>query len=210
MITTELRLALVGAIETALNRYLQMDPDSRHQLSRMAGKCLALELTGLALTLYLLVDEQGIQVFSDYAGKIDATLSGTPMELLNLALEKTPGPAMFAGGAKITGDTELGQAFKRLFDRLDIDWEEHLSRYTGDIVAYKIGNLFRSGLQWGTQASQTFRQDIAEYLLEEEHLVPSKQEMERFFSDIDLLREDSDRLQARLQKLQNQLSTSEI
>ena len=206
MLSTELRLALSAILEASLNKYLQLDPDSKHKLARMAGKCLAIKLKGLDITLYLLIDSQGIQIFNHYPDTPDATLSGTPMELLNLTLEQQPGPAMFADGVKISGDTELGQHFKRLFDSLDIDWEEQLSHYTGDIFAHKLGNLFRTGKTWGQQAGDILQQDIAEYLLQEDHLVPEQAELEDFFSQIDKLREDTDRLQARISRLKNKLA----
>lgn len=208
MLKTEFKLAIIGVLENALNQYLQLDPDSQQMLAKMEGKCLAIELKGLDITLYLLVDTKGIQIFSDYPETPDATLSGTPMALLGLALEKQPGPATFTDGVKISGDTGLGQAFKRLFDSLDIDWEEHISRYTGDIVAHKLGNLFRMGAEWQQQAGDIIRQDISEYLLQEDRLVPEKTELEAFFSQIDTLRDDTERLQARLQRLKNQLPGS--
>ena len=39
----------------------------------------------------------------------------------------------------IEGDTHIALALEQLFQKLDIDWEEHLSRFVGDVVAYKIG-----------------------------------------------------------------------
>ena len=208
MLATELKLTIIGTLESALNNYLQLDPDSQRILEKMTGKCLAIELKGLDITLFLLTDAKGIQIFSDYPDTPDATLSGTPMELLGLALEQQPGPAMFAEGVKISGDTELGQLFKRLFDSLDIDWEEHFSRYTGDIVAHKMGNLLRSGIDWSQQAGDILRQDIAEYLLQEDHLVPEKAELEGFYTDIDTLRDNTERLQARIQRIKDHLANS--
>lgn len=208
MITTELRLGITGMLETALNNYLQLDPQSRSKLSRLEGKVLAVELTGFDITLYLLADKHGIQIMHDYAGEIDATLSGSPLALLGLAMEKNPGPATFANGVKLHGDTELGQRYKHLFDSLDIDWEEHLSRLSGDIVAHKLGNLLRESRQWGQQASNTLQRDVAEYLLQEDHLVPEKSELNHFLNDIDKLREDTDRLEARIKRLTS-LATSE-
>ena len=208
MLATEFKLAIIGTLESSLNTYLQLDPDSQRILEKMTGKCLAIELKGLDITLYLLTDAKGIQIFSDYQDTPDATLSGTPMELLGLALEQQPGPAMFAEGVKISGDTELGQLFKRLFDSLDIDWEEHFSQYTGDIVAHKLGSLLRSGVDWGQQAGGILRQDIAEYLLQEDHLVPEKAELEGFYTDIDTLRDNTERLQARIQRIKDHLANS--
>jgi len=205
MFGTELRLAVTATLEAALNHYLQLDPDSRHKLAHMEGKCLAVEFKRMDITLYLLTDAQGIQILNYYPEQADATLSGTPMELFGLALEQQPGPAMFAGGVNISGDTELGQNFKRLFDALDIDWEEHLSTYSGDIFAHKMGTMLRSGKKWGQQAQQTLQQDIAEYLLQEDHLIAEKQELDSFFSSIDQFREDTDRTEAQITRLKNQL-----
>jgi ubiquinone biosynthesis protein UbiJ len=115
---------------------------------------------------------------------------------------------VFAEGVKISGDTELGQLFKRLFDSLDIDWEEYFSHYTGDIVAHKMGSLLRSGIDWSQQAIDILRQDIAEYLLQEDHLVPEKAELEGFYTDIDTLRDNTERLEARIQRIKDQLANS--
>jgi ubiquinone biosynthesis protein UbiJ len=208
MLATEFKLAIIGTLESSLNTYLQLDPDSQRILEKMTGKCLAIELKGLDVTLYLLTDTKGIQIFSDYPDTPDAILSGTPMELLGLALEQQPGPAVFAEGVKISGDTELGQLFKRLFDSLDIDWEEYFSHYTGDIVAHKMGSLLRSGIDWSQQAIDILRQDIAEYLLQEDHLVPEKAELEGFYTDIDTLRDNTERLEARIQRIKDQLANS--
>ena len=208
MLATEFKLAFIGTLESSLNTYLRLDPESQRILEKMTGKCLAIELKGLDVTLYLLTDAKGIQVFSSYPDAPDATLSGTPMELLGLALEQQPGPAMFAEGVKISGDTELGQLFKRLFDSMDIDWEEHFSHYTGDIIAHKLGSLLRSGVDWSQQAGEILRLDIAEYLLQEDHLVPEKAELEGFYTDIDTLRDNTERLQARIQRIKDQLANS--
>ena len=66
----------------------------------------------------------------------------------------------------------------------------------------------RTGKEWGQQAADMLRQDIAEYLLQEDQLVPERQELEGFFSQIDNLRDDTDRLFARIERLKNQLNNS--
>lgn len=201
MLTTELQLAITATLESALNNYLRLDSEHPHRLSRLAGKYLAIELLGMNTTIYLLADDKGIQLFNHYEGEADATLSGTPLALMRLALTRQPGPAMFSDDLTLSGDTELGQQYKRLFDSLDIDWEEHLSRYSGDILAHKLAGLVRSGLSWNNQARTILQQDIAEYLLQEQQLVTEKAELQRFFNHVDVLREDVDRLQARIEHL---------
>jgi len=86
-----------------------------------------------------------------------------------------------------------------LLKRADLDWEELLSRYTGDVIAHQIGNLARSLTRWSKDAGARLGQDLAEYLLFESALLPPRLEVETFLDAVDQLRNDVDRLAARLQ-----------
>lgn len=100
---------------------------------------------------------------------------------------------------------ELGQEFSEILEALDIDWEEHLSHLTGDLVAHKVGNLVRDVFAWGKQAADTLGQDVAEYLQEENEALPNRDEVENFLSQVDVMRTDVDRMEARVQRLQSRL-----
>jgi ubiquinone biosynthesis protein UbiJ len=107
---------------------------------------------------------------------------------------------------EISGDAELGQQFSEILEALDIDWEEHLSHFTGDLVAHKLGNVVRGALSWGRQTVDTLGQDVAEYLQEESETVPNQDEAEGFMSQVDVLRTDVDRMEARVKRLENNLA----
>ena len=201
----ELPTAIAAILETAINQVLQLDPDAVEQLEQLTGKVIALELKGLSVTLYLIPEGRKINVFGHFEDEPDTILRGTPMALAKMSLAKNASDVLFAGDVEISGDVELGQQFREILDGLDIDWEEHLSHLTGDIVAHKLGNLARGVMGWSKKTTEILGQDAAEYLQEESRDLPNRNEVNGFLKHIDTLRSDVDRLDARISRLSKQL-----
>ena len=201
----EALVLLEAAVETGLNQALRLDPVSFEQLARFEGKQIALELHGTGLTLLLLPGHDGIQVMSGDAAQADTVISGTPLALAELSFGDAR-RVLFAGEVTIRGDVETGQAFKRLLDHLDIDWEEHLSRYTGDVVGHQLGDLFRGLQDWGRQARRVLGRNLAEFLQQESRQLATRDAVAEFVREVDGLRDDSERLQQRVTLLQQRLS----
>lgn len=197
--------AMAAALEVAVNKVLQLDPDTLEQIQKLQGKVIAMELRGLNATLYVIPQQEGLNVFGHFEGDPDTLLSGTPIALARMGLAKNAGDVLFEGDVEISGDVELGQQFREILDGLDIDWEEHLSHLTGDIVAHKVGNLVRGAMKWGKQTTDTLGQDAAEYLQEESRDLPNRSEVNSYLKNIDTLRSDVDRLEARIFRLDKRL-----
>ena len=83
----------------------------------------------------------------------------------------------------------------------DIDWEELLSQYLGDIAAHQIGNVVRDVSGWAEEARHTLAQDTVEYLRNEAAILVETREIAEFVDAVDALRSDVDRLEARLQRI---------
>ena len=198
--------AIAAVLETAINQVLQLDPDTVDQLQKLQGKVIAVELRGLNVTLYLIPQQDGLNVFGHFEGEPDTLLSGTPIAMARMGLAKNAGDVLFEGDVEISGDVELGQQFREILDGLDIDWEEHLSHITGDIVAHKMGNLARGVLGWSKRTTEILGQDAAEYLQEESQELPNRGEVNGFLKDIDTIRSDVDRLEMRVSRLNKRIS----
>ncbi len=205
----ELPTAIAAVVETAINQVLQLDPDTVEQLQQIQGKVIAIELQGLNVTLYLMPQgpqEKGLNVFGHFEGEPDTVLRGTPIAMAKMGLAKNAGDVLFEGDVEISGDVELGQQFREILDGLDIDWEEHLSHVTGDIVAHKMGNLVRGIFSWSKNTTEILGQDAAEYLQEESRELPNRREVDGFLKNIDTLRSDVDRMEMRVSRLKDRLS----
>ncbi len=200
--------ALLTSLETALNYYLRLDPETLERLGRLQGKVIAIELRGPDITFHALPGRYGLRLQSQWEDEVDTTISGTPLAMTRLGLGDSS-RALFSGDVTITGDVETGQRFKRILDDMEIDWEEQLSRFTGDLIAHRTGDLVRDGLDWGRRVLESLREDIGEYLQEESRILPARAEVSRFMDEVDRLRDDVARLEARVQRLQRRLSEDE-
>jgi len=196
-----LSTATSAGLELLLNRYLSLDPELPPRLTPLYGRVIALEVLGLGLRWYLIPGPAGIQVLGEFEGEADCTLRGTPLALARLGNEHRRTDQLFSGAVEIQGDSELGHRFGNLLGKLDIDWEEHLSKLTGDLLAHQTGNLVRGVGAWGREARASLAQDLPEYLQEELRLLPSRFEVEEFLAQVDDLRDDVERLEQRIQRL---------
>lgn len=193
---------LEQTLQTALNKVLALDPELPEKLQKFEGKIIALEFTGLDLTLFLLPRASGIEVRRGLdAGTVaDATLRGSPLAMCKMGLSRDAAPLLLKGEVEITGDMRLGRAFKAVLTGMQIDWEELLSKVTGDVLAHEMMRQGKSLLQWGRQGGASLAMDVSEYLQEESRLVVTAAELQQFYDHVDELHADAERFEARLKQ----------
>jgi len=190
----------VAAIELGFNRLLSLDPESVQRAQPFVGKVFAMCINGLPWTIYLLPSLDGFQVSTDYQGEVDTTLSGSPFALFRTAISDDRS-SLYSGDVKIEGDIELGHKFQKWMRSLDLDWEEELSKYFGDIAAHQVGNFLRDAFSWLRSSGETLMRDASEYVQEETRDVITRVELDGFCQDIDKLRNDTERLDLRIERL---------
>ncbi|RTZ74169.1 MAG: sterol-binding protein [Gammaproteobacteria bacterium] len=204
MSTRDLALA---SLEKAINAVLALDPLARKRLARHHGKIIGIHLRGPEITLYFIPDEKGgLQLQGSIEGEPDALLSGSPLDLIRSGDKESGSGQLFSGRVMITGDTALAHDFGATLAGLEIDWEEQLSKFTGDLIAHEAGNLARQTLAYAEQTGERLARDLGEYLTEEARLLPHPNEVEEFVAEVDRLRDDTERLEARINRLERQLA----
>lgn len=197
-----------AGLESALNRYLELDPAVVESLARLHGRVIAFELVGVGEKLYLVPGQGRLQVLAEYEGETDCLLRGTPLALTRMGDHRASSAQLFSGEVEISGDTELAHSFGKIIASMDVDWEEQLSRVTGDIIAHELGNLWRGARRWSRDSSRSLGMDIQEFLQEELRLLPLRTEIDAFLADVDSIRDDAERLQARFERLQGKMPNS--
>ena len=203
-----LLIPLLAAMEAGLNQLFAMDPQTFERLKRFNGRIIAFHISDIGETFYFFPDQQGIQIVSHYEGDADTVISGSMMAFARMAMadEKTKTKSVFKGDIKITGDIALGQHFQSLFKQLDIDWEEHLSHITGDVIAHSLGNMARGFFGWGKESLNSLTMDVSEYVQYESRDIASGPEINHFNTQIDQIRSDVDRAEARINRLSKTIS----
>ncbi len=188
---------LLKPLESILNRNIAGSARARGLLAQLAGRSMELRLSATPLRLRFIADADRISILTESDQAADAVIEGTPFALGRLAFGD-PAQSLRAGGAQLSGDAEIAQGFQKLFAAAQPDFEEELSRLTGDVAAHHLANLARGTLDFMRRAGDTFAQNVAEYLTEEGRDVPARTEVDEFLAGVDRLREAADRLDARL------------
>ncbi|HAT7768639.1 TPA: hypothetical protein JAZ42_06240 [Legionella pneumophila] len=190
------------ALQTAINTAMKLDELMPQKLQKLDGKTLEMVITPLNVNFYIRFKEGEMQLLHRIDGRPDTIIHSNPMGLIRLSLlPASKARSLFNDKIRISGDIELGQHIKKLFDEIDIDWEGHLAHFTGDVVAHQIGSFVRKGLEFKNQFNTSMQQNITEFLQEELRIFPSRNELEDFFAEVDELVLSVDRLQAHINNL---------
>ncbi|MDQ3495285.1 MAG: SCP2 sterol-binding domain-containing protein [Pseudomonadota bacterium] len=195
------------ALEAALNRALALDEDTREAMTRLDGRRIALHLVAPPLALQLQVDGERLRV-GPVAGDdapdlaVRSTLGGLLSQLSALVdggLRHAQ--AMPAGRLRIEGDAELAQQLQRLAQRFDPDWQRPFAAVLGDVLGVQVANAVAAALRQARVVAIDLAETTAEYVVEESRDVIGRDELNAFHDDVDVLRDDVERIAVRIARL---------
>lgn len=195
------------ALERALNRAVALDAETGAALRALDGRRIELTLESPPLALQLRVDGGQLKV-----GPVDAahepdlavrsTLGGLLSQLpalLGAGARADAAPAV--GRMRISGDADLARHLQRLAARFDPDWQQPFARVFGDVLGVQIANAVAAALQQARVLGSSLAQSAAEFVVEESRDVVGRDELSAFHDDVDALRDDAERMAARLARL---------
>jgi ubiquinone biosynthesis protein UbiJ len=191
---------LSETLANVLNRGLPRSVRARQLTAELAGRSLALEVRGFGT---LLLKSNGVELTvtpGAGAAAADAGLSVGPLSLFALAGEGAQA-AVQRGDAAMSGDTEIAARFRELLTLLKPDAEEELSLVLGDVAAHRLGRFAALAAAWSARAADTAWRSTADYLAHERADLVPRHEGEQFLRGVEALREDLDRLAARIELL---------
>jgi len=202
-------MALIAAVaEELVNRLLRLDTETLRRLGDLGDKVIAVRLQTKyrsaqdePLLFYCFPSEAGLRIRLQADAEADVTIGGDIPVFTRLVLGESLPSGFGAGELQIAGDFDLGHRFKKILDQVEIDWEEELSHYVGDVMAHELSLMFRDTRSWVRHARQTLMQDVAEYLQEETRDLPKQREVDAFIRGVDEIRSDTERMQQRIQRL---------
>ena len=103
---------------------------------------------------------------------------------------------------EIEGSAEFANTMQHLFRHLTWDVEEDLSRFLGDVVAHRLVSQGKILAAWQRDAATRLAENLAEYLTEERPLLARAPDVEKFNRDVDTLRDDAERIEERIERLE--------
>lgn len=193
---------ILSMIDKAINGVLKLDPKSKERLQVLTGKVVGVDVLGWNKTFYLQFDDQGAKVILNFEGEPNTMLRGKPQHLFKLASEKHSAEVIMSGEVDIQGDVEVGKATKALLAEMDINWEGHLAKFTGEEAAKKITDVVRKGFSWGKDTVTGLVDASKEFLHEETDTIPTLDEADEFYKGVDELRDSVARLKKRVDEIE--------
>ncbi|ORU90940.1 MAG: sterol-binding protein [Cycloclasticus sp. symbiont of Poecilosclerida sp. M] len=191
----------VKPLQIAINRYLAYDPEASKQLAKMQNGVVELHFKFVDISLFIMLTADGLDICDEFDGDADTKISGSPLALALMGLQESSTSSLFSGDVVIEGNTELGNQFQQFLKNIEVDWEEPLSKITGDVIANQAGEFVRDFSARLKESSKTNGLNVSEFLREEQHILPSKFEVGKFKKQVDEMRLSVDRLEAKAQRL---------
>ncbi|MDK9556490.1 SCP2 sterol-binding domain-containing protein [Marinobacter sp. M216] len=200
--------AVTAIIEGALNHALELDPAGRRALMEaLEGPVQISLIAPLPLTYSLHGAGDRVRVSSQPADGPVLEISGKPVAFAALA---TGDDRVFSDGRlTVAGDTALAHQLQRALNQLEPDWEAAMARHIGDVPAHFLGQRIRGAVEWSRQAFHSLNANVEEYVHEESRTLPGRRELEATFEDIDDVSLRTERLEARIARLDNQATPDE-
>ena len=189
-------LPLPHPAASAVNHVLRSAPLAMERLGRHAGRTVAFHVGPFTVAFTVQTTGEVAAAVPEAARDLEVRIS--PFLLPRLAAREE---AAFRD-MEMQGDMELAQEISYLARNLTWDAEEDLSRLVGDVAAHRLFAGARSVARWGREAALRTAQGAAEYWTEESPLIASRVKVEDFVRGVERLRDDLERLEKRIEKLE--------
>lgn len=210
----------LGAVERLINQFINLDAITRIQFNQLQGKLLRVVIDSPQLSVDVFFDENKVRLEPTVTGKsetpsvfeqrpYDKTVAITEatatlhvksiVELAKLFL------ADDIGNIPLQGDYHLLQDIQRITQQAEPDLASHLSPWIGPALAHEIAKiqLAPKHLKRSLQSHLFFAED---FLKEDTGLFAPRWQMDDLQQDTRQLNQNIDRLEAKIQQLQQQLN----
>ncbi len=208
MIDPTITTLLTTAMEKTVNFALKYDPASRHALTSIDGTVLLLKSHSPSVNMSIQVREDTIGFFCVPKDELnnftsDVQLEGELEDLI--ALTFTSQHSLSNTNVKVSGKISTISKFQEIFEQLDIDWEDALTEYLGTVPGHQLAQIIRAFTKWSNYQKKSIQNKLPDYLTEELKIIPGKAEFELFVKQVEQLRSATDRIEARILRIQKHL-----
>lgn len=202
----------LSSLETVINRAVLLDPVAEHKVKLLSGKVLAVHTHTPEIVATVVFSDDSIQIFDDLHSsdqpdiqpEPDASMEGPAIKFASQALRSEE--AGIDPGFQLCGDNALVEDIHHIVSTLDVDWEEPLSHFIGDVAAHQVGQIGRQILRWTKRTARTFIADADLFVHEEAHIAPSNNDLGTYTVAVTQLNTKVDQLQNRIDKVQKRFT----
>lgn len=179
---------LRASAERTLNLGLANDPGAKQRLQPLRGKCFRLIAKGLPESITILFLSDRVHLMGPDYEVVDCAVTTTLSDLPKLSDTSNVTKMLQTGQIEIVGDPVLAQQAAQVFLQLNVDWEEFVAGYFGDVPGYLAGQVMKKlaalrpekgAIQARAQAILTEELRVAVHPLEKALVADELRDLER-------------------------------
>ena len=180
-----------------VNHVLFQNDWMKTKLKGFDGKSITINISNVIVNFII---KDGGQIFlTDNCDKPDSTIEMSFKTLISQITNKK------IADISIKGDIELAKEVANVLKKIKWDIEEDLSQVIGDVPATELTKIGRKILKETKTNLISLGEMFKEYWQEENPILAKKRHIEKFLSEVDLIVEDVDRVEATIATLQRHL-----
>ena len=213
----------LGAVERLINQFINLDAITRIQFNQLQGKLLRVVIDSPQLSVDVFFDEHKVRLEPTVTGKSDTpsifeqrpydktvaiSEATATLHVKNIVELAKLFVADDIGNIPLQGDYHLLQDIQRIIQQAEPDLASHLSPWIGPALAHEIGKiqLAPKHLKRSLQSHLFFAED---FLKEDTGLFAPRWQMDDLQQDTRSLTQNIDRLEAKIQQLQNHFNSEQ-
>lgn len=198
---------LIDLLELAGNNALRYDEQSLDRLAGLHGRTMTLvvKLPGKMGIQQVSVSPQphGIEFSQTLEDSPDVTLTATLGALVKISRDGLDGANLDAGELEIKGDPIVGQRFAGVLADMDIDWEGLMAEYIGEVPASLLSTGLGKAKEIADDSRSVLKSHLTRLLQDDMNIIADKAAVDKYLDEVDIIRADTERLQARLKRVLN-------
>ena len=213
----------LGAVERLINQFINLDAITRIQFDELQGKLLRVVIDSPQLSVDVFFDTHKVRLEPTVTGKSDtpSVFEQRPFDQ-TLAISEATATlhvksvvelaklfvADDVGTIPLQGDYHLLQDIQRILQQTEPDLASHLSPWIGPTLAHEIGKIQLAPklIKHSLQSHLFFAED---FLKEDTGLIAPRWQMDDLQQDTRSLNQNIDRLEAKIQQLQNHFNSEQ-
>ncbi len=195
-------------LETLINKCLSNDLQTLARLQELEGKTIKLDITDWRLNFFIVAKHNGVACRKNSNGEPDTIISGSLQNLCKVGIAQDKQQAIKQHKIQFSGDAHTGIAMQQVLSNLDIDWEAHMAEIVGDTSAHLLGTSLKKAFNFGKSIVSSLQRNVDEYIHHEVKLCPTPTDLAHFYKEINILRNDVERLEAKVNLLKSKRNQS--
>ena len=190
-----------NTIIAGLNRYLKCDEERAQALQGIDTKIISIRLKELDAATIFQISDCLLKEVDEADAKPDVEIIASLKVLPDYFLGVDQNQFIKNGDLEIRGDSHVASTFHNALKGIEIDWEDLLSNYIGDVAASQVGTAVGKTHNFIKRLGDNLRLDMRDYLQDELQVTVTDVEVQDFIQQVNETGAKLDQLETRVNQL---------